>query len=334
MVLTTLSPDKTTIQIIEGSQHTTRPWYYERANDSDVLTIAVGDSWTWGDSLGKTTPEYDDFDHRVNHIYGNLIAKKLNSDFINIGLPGRSNLYILTFLDQVLNSLVKTYKTIRVFFTLTESGRELEYGFLEQVHHYEQWRGPDWPSHQEIVNGTAQPNALSLMFQDIGNEHFGSVIRMYLKLRSANSLIELLELYEQVTFQEIKNYFDRCPSNVKWTIGRNFTCMFEANKSIIPAECLVEETWVDVIATQGKLPPYPQHIYLLSSIGIGPLVKFSEHLDKEKFKANWINLLEIAESGIDWLDMSPYNSNLATRHPLEQAHAWWAEHLYKRIANE
>ena len=326
MVLTTLSPEETTFQGL-----VTRTWYYERSNDSDVLTIAVGDSWTWGDSLGKTTVDYDDFDHRVNHIYGSLIAKKLNSDFINIGLPGRSNLYILTFLDQVLNSLTKPYKTIRVFFTLTESGRELENGFLEHAQHYEQWRGPDWPLYDEIINATAQPSALSFMFQEIGHEHLGSIIKLYLKLRSANSLIELLELYEQVTFQEIKNYFDRCPSNVKWTIGRNFTCMFEANKSIIPNECLVEETWVDVIAKQGKLPPYPQHIYLLSSIGIDPLVKFTEYLDKEKFKANWIDLLEIAESAIDWLDMSPYNSNLATRHPLEQAHAWWADHLYKSI---
>lgn len=331
MVLTNLTESDIVMPAQPAYRLPPRLWYHERTINSDTLTIAVGDSWTWGDSLGKTTVEYDDFDHRVNHIYGSLIAKKLNSDFINIGLPGRSNLYILTFLDQVLNSLTKPYKTIRVFFTLTESGRELENGFLEQATHYEEWRGPNWPSYHEIINGTAKPDALSVMFKDLDHEHFSSVIGLYLKLKPADSLIELLRLYEEFTFQEIKDYFARCPLDVEWKIGRNFTRMIESNKSIVPKESLITDTWVDVIAQQGNLPPFPQNIYVMSQIGIEPLVRFSEHLDKEKFKLDWIDLLEIAESGIDWLDMSPYNSNLATRHPLEQAHAWWADHLYKSI---
>jgi hypothetical protein len=104
MVLTTLTDSELATPGYPGMN---MPWYNERAVDSDTLTITVGDSWTWGDSL--------DYDHRQTQIYGNLLAEKFNSDFINIGLCGGSNLHILKYLDRVLSHLAKEYKTIRVF---------------------------------------------------------------------------------------------------------------------------------------------------------------------------------------------------------------------------
>ena len=46
------------------------------------LLITIGDSWTWGDSLGSTTLEFNDKQTRHKQFYTNLLAKKLEADWI------------------------------------------------------------------------------------------------------------------------------------------------------------------------------------------------------------------------------------------------------------
>ena len=68
------------------------PCHYQN-RDSDSMIITVGDSWTYGDSLGKTCVRegLDDTQHRLAHVYGNLISQELGVDWINLALPGISN---------------------------------------------------------------------------------------------------------------------------------------------------------------------------------------------------------------------------------------------------
>lgn len=54
---------------------TGRDYYHEVDRGSNTLVVTIGDSWTWGDRLGKTTLEYDDRDYRTSHIYGALISR-------------------------------------------------------------------------------------------------------------------------------------------------------------------------------------------------------------------------------------------------------------------
>lgn len=124
--------DYSTTMCVGGIE--SRSWYHERATGSDTLLIAVGDSWTWGDSLGRINPSNgidDDIEFRTSHIYGNLIAEKFRSDFINIGYPGASNILILRSLRECLEDVATKYKTVRVIFTLTEIGREADAGYDE-----------------------------------------------------------------------------------------------------------------------------------------------------------------------------------------------------------
>lgn len=295
-------------------------WYYEKNINSSTLTITAGDSWTWGDSLGKTTlPTYDDRDYRLANIYGNILSNKLDSDFINIGVPGGSNLFILIYLEKVLQSLTKSYSTVRIIFTLTESGRELENGFLDQQQHYDAWAGKDWPSFNEIINQTATNEQLAVMTNDISGTHFGDVVGLYLALKPSTNLNDLLTRYESFTVETIKQ---RVPGVI---LARNFTSMVDKTKFNI------SNRWTDVIADNGNLPAYPDQLYVMSQIGINPLLKISRHLDKNHFKNDWMPILEQATKGIDWLLNSPYNSKRATKHPLEQAHYWWAQHLYESL---
>ena len=105
-----------------------RNWYYEKCINSDRLLITVGDSWTWGDSLGPVEDEGkndDNFDYRTTHIYGALLANRLNSDFVNMAIPGGSNVGMHDNLKKALPQVINNYKQIDVIINLTENGREI-----------------------------------------------------------------------------------------------------------------------------------------------------------------------------------------------------------------
>jgi hypothetical protein len=101
--------------------------YLFKSRDSSHLLVTVGDSWTYGDSLGKTRVRngIDDTEYRLNHIYGNLMSEQLAYDWMNLALPGGSNYCMLNWLVQLLDRRYH-YQTITCVITLTEAGRHEE----------------------------------------------------------------------------------------------------------------------------------------------------------------------------------------------------------------
>jgi hypothetical protein len=99
------------------------PYHYANRGRSSLL-ITVGESWTYGDSIGQTKVREgrDDTEYRLEHIYGNIISDAMQSDWINLALPGGSNYLMLSWLRDLLKQDFK-YDTITCIITLTESGR-------------------------------------------------------------------------------------------------------------------------------------------------------------------------------------------------------------------
>lgn len=90
--------------------------YYHDCQDRDHVVVTVGDSWTYGDSL----PD------RLEQVYGRLVSKQLDADWINIGGRGRSNSWVLKSLVYLSTLLPQHYKKITVIVTLTENARDFE----------------------------------------------------------------------------------------------------------------------------------------------------------------------------------------------------------------
>lgn len=108
------------------------PFHY-KSRDSGHLLITVGDSWTYGDSLGKTRVRdgIDDTDYRLEHVYGNVISEQLDYDWMNLALPGGSNYCMLNWLGKLLDRKYN-YQDITCIITLTESGRHEELRWAEK----------------------------------------------------------------------------------------------------------------------------------------------------------------------------------------------------------
>lgn len=104
---------------------------------NNMLLVTVGESWTWGDSLNSSwlTGNIDN-NYRIENVFGNRLAKKLNADFLNISEPGQSNLWIVNQLKDFCDNIENfNYKRIVVVVTLTEVGREFN-GDLDQERDY------------------------------------------------------------------------------------------------------------------------------------------------------------------------------------------------------
>ena len=130
-VLNTANRDHTTsLAFLESIKVKFQPQYFHSVkNNSNKLLICAGDSWTWGDSLGSTLEFPNDEvkdQHRKEHLYGSIISKKINSDFINIAKPGGSNIKIHDMLAVVLEDAVldNLYNEIHIIICLTENCRE------------------------------------------------------------------------------------------------------------------------------------------------------------------------------------------------------------------
>jgi hypothetical protein len=102
-----------------------RGWDLVRHGNKN-LVVTIGESWTWGDSLGNTRHNvYDDREFRLDNVYGAHLARRLNADFLNIAKPGESNLWITDHLNWAKEHVhTLGYDKVYWFVTLTEVGRE------------------------------------------------------------------------------------------------------------------------------------------------------------------------------------------------------------------
>lgn len=96
--------------------------YYHDCSGKDHVVVTAGDSWTYGEFL--------DEDKRLDQVYGRLISKQLDADWINLGCRGRSNSWMLHSLLHISTMLPKHYTKITVIVTMTENGRDFETSYM------------------------------------------------------------------------------------------------------------------------------------------------------------------------------------------------------------
>ena len=111
------------------SHHEEHIWPYDYVDrGSDTLLVTIGDSWTWGTGLCDFNPtatnitaEQNDF--RLNHLYGNLISKERNWNWMNLGFYAMGNQWMANkvFELRALSPLLE-FKEIIVMVNFTATG--------------------------------------------------------------------------------------------------------------------------------------------------------------------------------------------------------------------
>jgi hypothetical protein len=86
--------------------------------DSKILVVTVGDSWTWGSdlSLNNNNEQY-----RRDNVYGNLVSKELNADWLNLGLCAQGNFWIASMVSE-LAAVIPKLEYQHIYLICTFSG--------------------------------------------------------------------------------------------------------------------------------------------------------------------------------------------------------------------
>lgn len=117
-----------------GANHNTngtREWIAEKVSGKNNLIVCIGDSWTWGDSLGdsRNEPLFNDVSARHSQFYTNLLAEKLQADWLMIAWCGGTNDWILNQYSIIKTAIdkgfYKNYNKVYVHVCLTEMFRDL-----------------------------------------------------------------------------------------------------------------------------------------------------------------------------------------------------------------
>jgi hypothetical protein len=288
--------------------------------------------------LGKTQPSQDnDHEYRIEHVYGNRVSSAINSDWINVGVPGGANVDIISkVFDQVIPNISKSYSKITIVLSLTEIGRELPNGLLSLQHQYQILKGPDWPSWDQLVNGEVDRESynVAMIWMREENIFFRYLMQLHVNLSRAKTVNDLLLCYETTTFDIIQELWSKLnQTRFQLVIGKNFTSIVPEAMCCVSNCIALDHIWCDVIATRGNLSMYPHPVWALSGIGAVSLIEFVEKNSKIKHAKQQLDaFLDSSISALDWLDSSPYNGKIATKHPQEQAHQWWADYLINTIS--
>ncbi len=102
---------------------------YCKGISNKKLLIAVGESWTYGDSLEpyvKAIDKKDCLAYRVSTIFSGKLANYLNSDLLVYAEPGFANIYYWTKLETILDFIIneKYYDELYLVIQMTSPGRD------------------------------------------------------------------------------------------------------------------------------------------------------------------------------------------------------------------
>jgi hypothetical protein len=126
---------------------------------ADILTVTVGDSWTWGSDLDPT--------QRLDQVYGNLVSTALDSDWLNLSQPGTNNFFIAERVEELGQIIPQLhYKKIYLICTFTETGRSFN------SHHDVYIDYVSWFKENDIENFLAFLNAECMQrIQKVADQH-------------------------------------------------------------------------------------------------------------------------------------------------------------------
>lgn len=249
--------------------------------------ITAGDSWTWGDSLDPSL--------RLQQIYGNKIRQKLQADWINIGLCGWSNSWILDHAILATKKIQQNlYKKIYLIITLTESGRDVE-------------------------------SPASYLYDYIHTkDEIGVCSALYDRY-----------LWDMESFwiKQISNIIEVAPVNLKLFVGYNFVWHHRLQEYLhINNIASTGKNWIEVLADHQMMSPPPRTNLVCGWIfdTLQKINNIAGIIDNNIFKQWAVPLIVKANDVNVWLDSSAMNSQ-ASKHPNAQGHQIWAEHILKSI---
>lgn len=179
--------------------------------NSDTLLIAIGESWTYGESLsgiGSGAGLFN-FHSQIHGCFAPRMAEILGCDLYQFAIPGNCNLWMSIELKRILKYVATLgYKKVLLAYQMTENAREMPLKFHELTLNH--------PIHNWFNTGTEKPI----------------------------HILEWLKMYDEIFLNEldesVKN-FTACPINA--IMFRNFLKLHTDKRDYNFK--IIEPTWIE-----------------------------------------------------------------------------------------
>lgn len=312
--------------------------------DKKTLVISIGDSWTFGDSLGNIVTrddcevdinEYnqypDDFQARFTQCYGRVIADALDADWYNFGHCGGGNISILTVaFDWLLNHHTplltqESYATIKddswpdwVIDGLADPNI---YNELKEIHCKSQWN-----TNQVNLNKYDKVYVF-ITLTEIGRDYYNAKARNFPMPLKVEDYIHFEESWVYDLIQNLKK-------NSKYPIivGRNFTVDLPTTTNSMLD---VDKSWIEINYRHNELTSHNGNIELKEILNGGPVsgigLAFTTKSEFENSKEFFVKQVNSIDKCWRWLRNNPMHYNKATCHPTKESHRLWAEYLLSYV---
>lgn len=323
-----------TLSEISMSHLPNRQWYFERSLNCDTLVISVGDSWSWGAGL-QSDNDSDNIEYRTSHCCGSIVADRTNSDFINIGFPGYSNMLHIRSAFDILNRLQKSYKKIFVILTLSESGRDISDDFYKRPEYYNTLRGDSWPTYKDLISNTVDFGKLKFALKELAsnNIYFEYPLKAFLRAKQFTNVTDIIQSLEKTSFKMLVDKIKQNSNpNIFYVVGRTYVDTFDQNFKIIsPYTCFLSKKWVDLL-DETSSNPYPTSVHNVTQMGSDPLFAFDDFVHSTVDLSSRTKLIEHSLSALQWLNLCTLTRG-KTPYPTEYGHQLWAEYILENIKN-
>lgn len=306
------------------------------ARNKKNLVISVGDSWTWGDSLGTIyqakkqgrAGEIDDLPARSTQCYGRLLADMLDADWYNFGLRGGGNLPALrTLSDLVLghhaNCMTKaSYDKIR-------SDLWPEYANAPSSEIYNELKTRHCASRLSVQADNYDRVYVFITLTETGRDK-----KEYFCFDPFPQLTkEYLLQEEHANYQLIKGLKSQCDH--EFMVGRNFSIDLPGT---VNSQLTVDMSWMELNYHHNQVCGFDNLGYRLDDLlhsgpvsGIALDVLREQTPDFVDYKEFFIAQTEKVEKCWRWLRNNPMHRDQASCHPTKESHKLWAEYLYSRL---
>lgn len=294
------------------------------SNNKENLVIAIGDSWTFGDSLGNIPiTKTDDINARKTQCYGKHLADSLDADLLNCGYCGYGNIKIIQKLYELVSGSYADVINKKIFNDL----KDVSWGDFSLATHAE---------HNDEIRKLLTPKKSKCDLTQYKNIYYFVTLTEtgrqfeYFDWMKFDTIENAIISQENIIYQFVNSLVQKY--NINLVVGRNFSTDYNSNTNY--SKCVLPLNWVQLNYNYNHSKNNNSSFTFDDISRVGPITGIA--LDsiarsgmplRDEFMKYFIAQYDVTKNLRKWLANNPLHHNIATCHPTKESHKLWADYL-------
>jgi hypothetical protein len=292
-------------------------------NNKDNLVITIGDSWTFGDSLGNISHTgVDDLQARQTQAYGKHLSDELNADWINCGYCGWGNIKIIQTLYELVTGSYAGVINKKIFNDIKD-------------HNWGDFNLTTHTKYKEEIHQLLKPKPLKYNLSHYKNVYYFVTLTEtgrlfeYIDIDNSKPMLDLLIYQENILYQYIETLIKTTDINI--VIARNFSKDYTDHSNLV-----LPLNWVQLNYNYNRTGNNNLSLTYDDISCTGPVTNIAFNsiricTKRGKFVDYFDTQYNYTKNLRKWLLDNPLHHNIASCHPTKKSHKLWADYLLQHM---